>query len=60
MIIKLKNRNLIYKYIYTIKTNTDKFRVPMYNFGKPKPACENCTYAFKGIVGDIISGYKGE
>ena len=54
------NANLEDLYIYTIKTNTDKFRAPMDNFGKPKPACENCTYAFKARVGDIISGYKGE
>ena len=40
-------------YIYTIDTTPN-------GFGLPKPACENCTYTFKGNVGDLLSGYKGE
>ncbi|WP_252238066.1 YwqJ-related putative deaminase [Clostridium sp. VAP51] len=49
------NANLEDLYIYTIDTTTNKFGIPTNNFGTPKPACENCTYTFKGKVSDIIS-----
>lgn len=54
------NANLEDMYIYTIDTTTDKFKIPTNSFRTPKPACENCTYTFKGKVSDIISGYIGE
>lgn len=38
-------------YMYTIDTTSNIV-------GMPKPACENCTFTFKGRVADIISGYK--
>ncbi len=50
--------NLNDLYIYTIDTTTDKMRIPSSTFGKPKLACENCTYTFLGKVKDILSGHK--
>ncbi|MBO4997328.1 MAG: hypothetical protein J6D02_04950 [Lachnospira sp.] len=51
------NSNLRDLYIYTINVTTDKYKIPSPDFGIPKPACENCTYTFRGKVADIISGY---
>lgn len=50
--------NLNDLYIYTIDATTDKLRIPTDTFGIPKPACENCTYTFKGKVRAVMSGYK--
>ncbi len=30
------------------------------DFGKPKVACENCTYALKGNISQNYTGWKGE
>ena len=42
--------NLHITTIHTTKTD----------FGKNKPACENCTYSFKGKVKQNYSGWKGD
>lgn len=52
-----KGANLSDLYIYTIDARTDKYGVPKLGFGTPKKACKNCTFTFKGKVGDIISGF---
>lgn len=36
--------------LYTIKTTSNEF-------GVPKPACENCTFTFKGNVADALTGW---
>ena len=39
--------------LYTIHTTRN-------NFGKPKKACENCTYALKGKIKKNYSGWEGD
>lgn len=39
--------------IYTIHTTKS-------SFGKPKPACENCTYALRGNIKENYTGWEGD